>query len=173
MSSAASQTSKNNMLDPVIVELLPDPTKRTNILVEIDTPTPRRWTLYPGGLTWNGTHYTSADVSVAGVVEALDQSQPLAASITIVGIALAGDLVRDATNRRKPVRIKRLWFDAAWQPVGTDTWFEGVTGKPSFRGARVSIECVQTVGRRGSSPTRSYAELMHSHRPPDNLSITL
>jgi hypothetical protein len=161
------------MLDPVIISLLPDPTKRTNVLVEIDTVLPRRWTAYPGGVTFEGTDYSYADLAVAGVVEVLDQTQPTSAQITIAGLGLAGDLVLDAANRKKPVRIKRLWFDANWQPVATDVWFQGLTGKPSFRGQLVTLSCSQNFGRRGSSPTRAFTELMHSHRPPDNLQFTV
>jgi hypothetical protein len=161
-------------IDPIIVQLLSDPTKRTSFIVEIEAPTPRRWTPFPRGLVIGGARYLPQDVTVSGVVEVLDQTQPVAASVTIANANnVAGDLVRDAANRRKPVTIRRVWFDDRWTVAATEVWFSGVTGKPSLRGQLVTLQCNQNVGRRGSSPTRAYAELMHSHRPPENLKVTV
>src|SRR5689334_20993073 len=98
-------------LAPAVVALVPDSVKRTNFIVAIDTPTPRRWTPYPTGLLVDGVTYTPLDVSASGVVEALDDSQPVSASLTIANAnGAASDLAYNNANRRKPVTIRRVWF---------------------------------------------------------------
>jgi hypothetical protein len=159
-------------LDPAIVQLVPDKTKRTNFIVSIDTATPRRWTPYPTGLTVGGLFYSCVDVSVSGVVESLEDSQPAAASITIANAnGAASDLAYNNANRRKPVTIHRVWFDASWTLAGTELWFAGLTGKPAIRGSFLTITCSRNSGRRGSSPTRTWAEVMTLHQVPDNASV--
>jgi hypothetical protein len=156
-------------LDPLIVTLISDPTKRTSFVVSIDTPTPRRWTPFPRPIELGGVRYFPQDITVAGVVESLDQSTPSAASLTISNKGnAASDLVRDAANRLAPVAIRRVWFDESWALAGSDLWFSGRTGKPSLRGQLVTLGCGQALGRRGSSPSRPYASLMHSHQPPES-----
>ncbi len=157
------------VLDPIIIELLSDVTKRTSFVVALDTPTPRCWTPFPRGLDFGGERYFPLDITVTGVVESLDQTQPSAASITISNKGnAASDLVRDAANRLAPVTIRRVWFAPDWSVAGSDLWFVGRTGKPSLRGQLVTLQCGQNVGRTGSSPIRPYTDLMHSHQPPDS-----
>lgn len=159
-------------LAPAVVALVPDSVKRTNFIVAIDTPTPRRWTPYPTGLVVDGVTYTPLDVSASGVVEALDDSQPVTASLTIANATGAvSDLAYNNANRRKPVTIRRVWFDSNWTVAGTELWFSGVTGKPVIRGAFLTITCTRAIGRKGSSPTRTWAEVMTSHTVPDGISV--
>ena len=155
-------------LDPAVVALVPDKTKRTNFIVSIETATPRRWTPYPTGLLVDGLLYSPLDVSVAGVVESLEDSQPVAASITVANAnGIASDLAYNNANRRKPVTIRRVWFDANWTLAGTDLWFSGTTGKASVRGPFLTLSCSRNVGRKGTSPTRTWAEVMTTHQVPD------
>lgn len=160
-------------LDPLIASLIHDPVKRTSFLVAIDSVVPRRWTPFPSGITTDdGVRHLPLLVSVSGVLEELDASSPVTASITIPNAdGNASDLLFDAANRRRPARISRVWFDGNWSLAGTELWFEGITGQASMRGPWLTLSCVAHAGRHGSSPTRSFSELMHSHRPPDNQRI--
>ena len=159
-------------LTPAVVALVPDSVKRTNFIVSIDTPTPRRWTPYPTGLVVDGVTYAPLDVSASGVVESLEDSGPVTASLTIANAnGVVSDLAYNTVNRRKPVTIKRVWFDSSWNVAGTDLWFSGVTGKPVLRGAFLTITCTRAIGRKGSSPTRTWAEVMTSHTVPDGISV--
>jgi hypothetical protein len=159
-------------LAPAVVALVSDPTKRTTFTVAIDTATPRRWTPYPRDLVVDGVTYRTLDVSVSGAAESLEDSQPVAASITIANAnGVASDLVYNNSNRRKPVTIRRVWFDATWAVAGTDLWFSGLTGKPAIRGSFVTITCSRNTGRKGSAPTRSWSEVMTSHQVPDHITV--
>jgi hypothetical protein len=156
------------ILDPAIVALVPDPVKRTNFIVAIDTPQPRFWTPYPYGLTVSGRAYQCLDVHVTGLVESLD-GPAYAMTLSVANIdGQVTDLARDAINLRKPITVSRVWFDADWQLAGTELWFQGLTGKPSLKGGLLTLAAGVYDGRKGQSPSVQWPEVMTAHAVPDS-----
>jgi hypothetical protein len=161
-------------------------TLRRNYIIDIATPTPRRWTRYRGltvdgrrGLIIGADYYRTMNVKVPGINGSLTAA-PFTVSL-VIGNAdnLATDLAFDAVNCGKAITITRLTFaDTPWDehlpPVITAStvWFEGFIGRPAFRGANVTLECHADMGRTGKSPYTNSATLMHSHQtPPDGTKL--
>jgi hypothetical protein len=160
---------------------------KRNFILDIATPTPRRWTRYRGltsdgrrGLIISGNYYRTMNITVPGIERNVN-APPLSVTIAIGNTDNLGtDLVFDAVNCGQPVTITRLTFaDTPWDenlpPViaSQDVWFEGYLGRPSFRGERVLLECHADVGRTAKSPSTSSATLMHSHQtPPEGTKLT-
>jgi hypothetical protein len=138
-----------------------------NYVVEILTPTPRRWTpVRGGGITVLGNFYSTHRVDVP---EFTEDDAPAPASLTIaIGNAQneAQDLWGNPANRRAVITIYDVRFDATGAVTSQTVWFIGKTGAPSFDGELVQLECHADQGRRGSSPTKDSATLMSSHTPP-------
>jgi hypothetical protein len=165
-------------LSAEITPLLADQEIRTNVLVEILTPTPRRWTSYRGltadgrrGLIYNGNYYKASVIDVPAIDES-DDVAPVRVTVS-VGNAdnTSTDLYSNAANFKKPITITKVWFtgntwsEALAPTFVTEPWFEGKTGKPSLRGERLVIDCIADVGRRGSSPRTKSRTLMTTHQP--------
>ncbi|HEX8169277.1 MAG TPA: hypothetical protein VF824_01915 [Thermoanaerobaculia bacterium] len=165
-------------LDAAIVPLLDDQEIRTNVLVELLTPTPRRWTNYRGltadgrrGLIYGSNYFRAAILEIPGIEES-DDVAPVRVTLTIGNADNTNtDLYSNAANFKKPITITRVWFTGttwseALAPTFTaEPWFEGKTGKPSLRGERLILDCVADVGRRGSSPRTKSRNLMTTHQP--------
>jgi hypothetical protein len=155
-------------------------TIKTNFLVELATPTPRRWTSYRGmtadgrrGLIVGGHYYASTILEVPSIDDQVN-APPITITLSIGNAeGIATDLVYDQVNQRAAVTITRLRFaDSPWSAevppanATTEIWFEGFTGRASFRGQRVTLDCHADVGRRGKSPARASSSLMTAHTPP-------
>ncbi len=154
---------------------------RSNFLVEIGTAVPLRWTRYRGftadgrrGLIVDGNYYAAVNVVIPQIDQMMNPS-PLQVDL-VIGNAhgIADDLVFDAANVGAPVTITRLVFaDTPWEEhlppaiSSAELWFEGLYGRRSFNGAKVSISCDANLGRRGSSPRTSSRTLMTAHTPPE------
>lgn len=167
-------------LHPNIIAHLGDREQRTNFIVELLTPTPRRWTNYRGrasngqrGLVIGAVYYRAYDVTIP----AIDESEGVGPIFVDLVIANANNLstalVSDSANLGKRITITKLHFhDATWdeatQPTSIEQqpWFEGFTGSPAFQGENVIIKCRADMGRRGASPKTESRTLMHSHTPP-------
>jgi hypothetical protein len=166
-------------LDPNIVAGLDDQEQRTNFIVELLTPTPRRWTNYRGyasngqrGIIVAGLYYRAAHVIVPQIDE--DEGVAPVEVDLIIGNAdnLSTELVSDSANLAKVITITKLHFhDATWSEaipptlVRTQPWFEGKSGMPSFEGELVKLHCHADMGRRGSSPKTDSRALMINHAP--------
>jgi hypothetical protein len=144
-----------------------------NLIVEILTPTPRRFTSYRA-LASNGQHglivasvfYATRHIEIPELTEE-DSPSPIALSITIGNADnFVTDLVSNAANRKAQITISKVKFDASWAITSTDAWFVGVLGRPAFDGPLVVIECHADMGRRGTSPYKQSKTLMTSHTPP-------
>ena len=158
-------------LDPAIVALTPDPTKRTNLIVKIETAAPRLWTPFPDGLVIDNETYHPLGVEVEGIVESLD-GPAFAATITIPTLeGAASDLATNAANLKKPVTIHRVHFNADWQYAGKELFFRGETGQPRVGGGFLVLACVPRTGRKGQAPFREWSEVMTAHRPPENARV--
>jgi hypothetical protein len=146
---------------------------RRNFVVEILTPTPRRWTPYRGtnasgqrGLTVNSNFYSTQHIEIPQFTE---EDSPAPPSIQLkIGNAqnIATDLVSNTANRRATVTITEVQFDVDFNITSTSTWFIGKTGAPSFEGEIVNLECHADVGRLGPSPSKQSKTLMTAHTPP-------
>jgi len=144
-----------------------------NVIVEILTPTPRRWTSYRA-VASNGLHglivasvfYSTRHLEIPDLTEE-DSPSPVSLSLTIGNADnLATDLVSDAANRRAVITITKVKFDASWNITTTEVWFTGLLGRPAFDGPLVVIQCHADMGRRGPSPSKQSKTLMTSHTPP-------
>lgn len=165
-------------LDPAIVPLIDEQEIRTNFIVEILTPTPRRWTTYRGltsdgrrGLIAGGNYYAAAILEIPGIEES-DDVAPVRVTLSVGNADNTNtDLYANTANLKKPITITKVWFTGstwseAMAPALTlEPWFEGKTGRPALRGERVVIDCVADVGRRGSSPRTKSRSLMTTHQP--------
>jgi hypothetical protein len=146
---------------------------RRNFIVEILTPTPRRWTPFRGttsagqrGLVVSSVYYATKHVEIA---EFAQEDSPAPAQINVtIGNAKndATDLVSDPTTWRAVINVTEVYFDANWIVTSTKLWFTGRLGTPQIRGKEVAIECRADLGRRGLSPSVDSATLMTSHVPP-------
>ena len=144
---------------------------RRNFVVEILTPTPRRWTPFrstttPRGVTVLGNFYATHRIEVPVFAEE-DATSPPSITITI-GNALneATDLWSNTSNRRATITIYDVRFDSTWAVASQTLWFIGKTGRAAFSGEDLTLECHADQGRRGSSPTKDSKTLMTSHLPP-------
>lgn len=169
-------------LSAAIVAGIDEPEQRTSFIVKIDTTTPRLVTRYRGftadrqqrGLVIDGQLYKTADVSVPGIEEK-DRVGPMSVTISIANSSnVHTELVSNAANTKKRITITKVHFNddasIAWEgsPAsvrGVEPWFEGLTGRPSFRGQYVDIECHADLGRRGKSPRTKSRKLMKHHAP--------
>jgi len=150
---------------------------RSNLIIAILTPTPRRITSYAGrtadgrlGLIVAAQYYKAAIVDVPGIDEA-DSAAPLQIAIELGNAKNEyTDLYANASNFGKPITITRLEFTGlfheSFAPTFTSAvWFEGITGRPSLRGERLILECYADMGRRGTCPKTKSRTLMLSHQP--------
>jgi hypothetical protein len=175
------------VLDSDIVPLIEAQEIRTNIIVEILTTTPRRFTNYRGltsdgrrGLIVGGQYYRSSILEVPGIEES-DDSAPVRVSVSIGNADNTNlDLYSNTANFKKPITITKVWFtgstwaEALAPAFELEPWFEGKTGKPALRGERLVIDCVADTGRRGMSPRTKSRNLMTSHQPlPPGSKITI
>lgn len=165
-------------LAAAIVPLIDEQEIRTNFIVEILTPTPRRWTTYRGftgdgrrGLIVGGQYYSAAMLNVPGINESTDAA-PVRVTLSIGNADNSNTpLYSDPANFKKPVTITKVWFTGTtWSEslaptVELEPWFEGKTGRPALRGERVEIDCIADLGRRGSSPRTKSRSLMTTHQP--------
>lgn len=161
-----------------IVPLIDGEEVRTNFIVEILAPTPRRFTSYRGltsdgrrGIIVGGNYYRAAIIDVPGIEES-DDVAPVRVTMTIGNADNTNtDLCSNTANLKKPVTITKVWFTGSnWSEslaptFALEPWFEGKTGKPALRGERLVIECVADTGRRGNSPRTKSRSLMTSHQP--------
>jgi hypothetical protein len=165
-------------LDAAILPQLPSQEIRTNFIVEVLTPTPRRWTNYRGltsdgrrGLIIGGNYYAATSVELPGIDEGDDVS-PVRVTLHIANADNAHtDLYSNPANLKKPVTITKVWFTGStWSealaPTTTlEPWFEGKTGRPALRGERLSLDCVADTGRRGNTPRTKSRTLLTAHQP--------
>ena len=151
------------------------PVVRRNFVVEILTPTPRRWTPYRGvspsgqrGLTVSSQFYSTQHIEIPDFAEE-DAPSPPSLELRIGNAGnQATDLVSDAANRSATITITEVKFDASWNITSTSTWFVGTTGKPSIEDEVVLLECHADVGRRGVSPSKDSRTVMTLHTPPSD-----
>ena len=153
---------------------------RTNFLIELSTPTPRRLTSYRGyasngqrGIIFGGNYYKTQIVAIPGIDEG-DTIAPLQVDI-VIGNAKNDytDLYSNTANLRSLVKITKLTFDPAttWLEAIAPTvltskvWFEGILGKPALRGSRIVLTCHADMGRRGKSPKTKSRSLMSGFAP--------
>lgn len=141
-----------------------------NYIVEIATTVPRRWTPYRsavGGINFGGNFYSTRHIEVPDLTEE-DSPAPLAFTMTIGNADnLAMDLWSDGANRRAVITISKLTFNAAFTSVtSSKLWFVGRTGRPTFEGELVRLECSADMGRRGVSPSQDSDKLMSAHLTP-------
>jgi hypothetical protein len=165
-------------LDPAIVPLLTAQEIRTNFIVELLTPTPRRWTNYRGltsdgrrGLLLGGNYYLATHVEIPGIDEGAEIA-PVRVQLSIANADNTNtDLYSNPANLKKPIAITKVWFTGStWSesfaPAATlEPWFEGASGRPALRGERLVLDCVADVGRRGSSPRTKSRTLLTAHQP--------
>jgi hypothetical protein len=165
-------------LDPAIVPHLQSQEIRTNFIVELLTPTPRRWTNYRGltsdgrrGLIIGGNYYAATSIELPGIDES-DDVVPVRVSLRVANADNANtDLYSNPSNFKKPITITKVWFTGTtWSeslaPTATlEPWFEGKTGRPALRGERLVLDCVADVGRRGNSPRTKSRTLLTAHQP--------
>jgi hypothetical protein len=151
---------------------------RSNFIIELLTPLPRRWTPYRGltsdgrrGLISGDDYYKSTIVSVPAIEES-DDIAPVRAVVSVGNADNANtDLYSDPANFKSPIRISKVWFtgerwsEAIAPAFALEPWFEGRTGRPSIRGERIELDCIADIGRRGSSPRTKSRSLMTAHRP--------
>jgi hypothetical protein len=158
---------------------------RTNYLLYLATPTPRRLTTYAGrtadgrrGLIYAGNYYQPAIVDWPKKEES-DTSAPLVLEVTIGNAKnLFTDLFSDKANYSKPITIWKVKFTGtfmeAFAPTFTvEPYFEGTTARPSIQGEKLILECRASMGRRGKSPRTASRRVMANTVPPKNMSILL
>lgn len=158
-------------LDPAIVAGIGEHTQRTTFIVELQTAVVRRWTNFrtnrePRGLTVDAQFYMTANVTIPGIDE-IEGVAPVSIEL-VIGNAdnLKTELVSDPASMRKVIIVKKVHFNEDRTIRGVELWFEGLTGRPGFRGESVVIQCRADFGRRGVSPKTDSLSLMHSHTPP-------
>lgn len=169
-------------LVPEVAAGIHEPEQRTSFIVKIDTPTLRLLTRYRGftadhqqrGLVIGGLLYKTADVIVPGIEEK-DRVGPMSVTISVANTSnVHTELVANAANTKKRVTITKVHFNddasSTWEGSppsvrGLEPWFEGITGRPSFRGEYIDIECHADMGRRGKSPRTKSRKLMKHHAP--------
>lgn len=159
-------------LDPSIIALLPtspNGVTRTAFVVDLATPTPRKWTTVPGGITVGGVAYTYVeDLDITAPEKALQMSNEATCTIVIANLtSVATDLVTNAANKRAVVTIRRIWFSEAWVQSEPELFFQGLISRPYFVGGGVAIDCKRYSGRKGKSPNTPWVSVMTSHTPPD------
>lgn len=152
---------------------------RSNYVIDIATPSPRRITPYRGrasnglrGLIVDGVYFQTAIVEVPEIEES-DVVGPLRVTL-VLGNAkgMFTALFSDSVNFAKAITIRRivftpgtLWHESFAPTFTVKPWFEGVTGTPSLRGERLIIECNADMGRRGKSPRTKSRSLMAAFQP--------
>ena len=144
------------VLDSDIVPLIEAQEIRTNIIVEILTTTPRRFTNYRGltsdgrrGLIVGGQYYRSSILEVPGIEES-DDSAPVRVSVSIGNADNTNlDLYSNTANLKKPITITKVWFTGS-------TWAEALA--PAF-------ELEPWLKARPASP-RSAANALSSTASP-------
>lgn len=125
--------------------------------------------------------FKAFDVAVPGIEET-EGAATVELEITIANATnLATDLVSNAANIKRLIRITKLWvLDATVKEATPPTvvkeqpWFDGRTGAPELDGEQVRIRLHADMGRRGSSPKTDSMSLMASHAPlPEGTKITI
>lgn len=166
-------------MDPAIIAILSNRRTRTNFVFDIQTPVPRRWCPFPGGLVVLGLTYTFVDINVGSITETSDGTSGLECSFSIDNVdRIASELVLDSANRNAPIVIRRVWFDPAITPpawaadpdaaqIGSEIWLEGRLESLQFEGKRVAIAARAELGQRGKIPSYRSSDVMTSHKPPD------
>ncbi len=165
-------------LDADIVPLIDEQEVRTNFIVELLTPTPRRLTSYRGltsdgrrGLIVGGNYYRAAILDVPEIDEG-DSVAPVRITVSVGNAdGTHNDLYTNTANLKKPITLTKVWFaggtwsEALAPSYKLEPWFEGKTGKPALRGERVVLDCIADIGRRGTTPRTKSRNLMTSHQP--------
>lgn len=148
-------------LDPAILTLAAAKTIETIWLVKLEVSPVILATNYREGYTDGADVYAyQPGLSVSGV-----RRSPGEKTVCEVSFADAEAeftwLPLDSANQKKPVTIKRVWWNgSSWVE---EIHFTGLTGRPGFEPLWVRIECVQRSGRRGKGSNVPWSSALVDH----------